>query len=512
MRRTWLLAALAFVVAAVAGAPGVAQASFPGTNGKIAWTRTVDSPAEPRCVYTANSNGTAEAPLLPCDSDYETNPRWSPDGNQIAYQGFAGQLDLVNTDGTNLREFFFAPGAWTTGHSWSPDATEIAVSWFDCFDDGSCGSRLEKLNSSTGAVTTILNTPDYVSVPDWSPDGTKIAITRNFQLYSIQPSGAGLTALAPGAPGDNHSPSWSPNGSKIAFVSNRDENEEIYVMNANGTGQTRLTSNVSFDSTPRWSPDGTKIIFQSDREDGNHDIWVMDADGTDQTRVTTDVGYDGAPDWRPIPVNGYVRPKNAASIRSALVPAYNQCTASNRMHGPPLAHPSCNPPVRSSGQLTVGSPDANGKAANLDAFVRYVSIVGNAGTPADEADISIQVSVNDVYRASGLTDYDGELAARAITRVTDRLNSPHPGGQGAGTAADHGLFATIPCVTTADPNTGATCNLTTTADSLLPGRVLEGKRSVLEFLSVRVDDGGPDDNGDTVGDNTPFLTQGIFVP
>ena len=48
------------------------RSAFPGKNGKIAFWRTVDSATEPRCTYTANSNGTGETPLLGCDADYET--------------------------------------------------------------------------------------------------------------------------------------------------------------------------------------------------------------------------------------------------------------------------------------------------------------------------------------------------------------------------------------------------------------------------------------------------------
>src|SRR5262245_4192760 len=58
-------------------------------------------------------------------------------------------------------------------------------------------------------------------------------------------------------------------------------------------------------------------------------------------------------------VVGFARPRGATPLRAALVPAYNACTASNRTHGPALAFPSCNPPVRSSSVLTVGTPDAN---------------------------------------------------------------------------------------------------------------------------------------------------------
>ena len=80
-------------------------------------------------------------------------------------------------------------------------------------------------------------------------------------------------------------PAWSPDGTKIAFTSDRDGIPKIYVMNADGTNQTRITDNPASDEAPAWSPDGSKIAFTSDR-DGNPEIYVMNADGTDQTRLT----------------------------------------------------------------------------------------------------------------------------------------------------------------------------------------------------------------------------------
>jgi hypothetical protein len=67
------LAAFALLVSVMACLPAMAHASFPGTNGKIAFQRNVESPVETRCTYTANSNGTGEAVLLPpCDPEYRT--------------------------------------------------------------------------------------------------------------------------------------------------------------------------------------------------------------------------------------------------------------------------------------------------------------------------------------------------------------------------------------------------------------------------------------------------------
>jgi Tol biopolymer transport system component len=82
---------------------------------------------------------------------------------------------------------------------------------------------------------------------------------------------------------------------KIIFTSDRDGNDEIYVMNTDGSGQTNLTNNPATDSRPAWSPDGLKIVFTSSRDD-NSEIYVMNADGSGQTRLTTNPATDISPD------------------------------------------------------------------------------------------------------------------------------------------------------------------------------------------------------------------------
>ncbi len=83
----------------------------------------------------------------------------------------------------------------------------------------------------------------------------------------------------------------SPEQTKIAFVSDRDGNVEIYVMNADGSEQINLTNNPASDWFPSWSPDGKKIVFNSDR-DGNYEFYVMNADGSEQKRLTNNRAYD----------------------------------------------------------------------------------------------------------------------------------------------------------------------------------------------------------------------------
>jgi len=85
---------------------------------------------------------------------------------------------------------------------------------------------------------------------------------------------------------------------RVVFESYRDGNWEIYAVNPDGSGLTRLTANGAQDVTPVWSPDGTRIAFVSDR-DGNPELYVMHADGSAQTRLTLDPAADLLPTWSP---------------------------------------------------------------------------------------------------------------------------------------------------------------------------------------------------------------------
>ena len=97
--------------------------------------------------------------------------------------------------------------------------------------------------------------------------------------------------------GSSFDPAWSPRGDKIAFVSTETGNDELYVMNADGTNPQRLTFNSwEWDKHPTWSPDGNQIIFYSNRESGRRQLWIMNADGSDQ-RTVLDSPYN---DWDPV--------------------------------------------------------------------------------------------------------------------------------------------------------------------------------------------------------------------
>jgi Tol biopolymer transport system component len=107
--------------------------------------------------------------------------------------------------------------------------------------------------------------------PSWSPDGTRIVFSFGLgrfrgdvtDIFVIDVNGANRVNLTKGRHKNNSVPAWSPNGTKIAFRSNRDENFDIYVMNADGKNSKNLTLHLDSDTWPTWSPDGRKIAFES---------------------------------------------------------------------------------------------------------------------------------------------------------------------------------------------------------------------------------------------------------
>ncbi len=133
---------------------------------------------------------------------------------------------------------------------------------------------------------------------DLQPDlvGGKIVFTSerdgNQEIYVMSVDGAARARLTEDAAPD-WCPDWSPDASRIAFTSNRDGNSEIYVMGADGSTPTRLTHEPAADTCPEWSSDGKSIAFTSNRR-GSEQLYVMRADGTGAVQLTHDGGRDPA--------------------------------------------------------------------------------------------------------------------------------------------------------------------------------------------------------------------------
>ncbi len=115
----------------------------------------------------------------------------------------------------------------------------------------------------------------------------------NYEIYVMNADGSEQIRLT-NDPATDVSPAWSPDGRRLAFPSERNGSYGIYVMNADGSRQTRLTNYRDY--SPAWSPDGRRIAFLSQR-DNNQDIYAMNADGSGQVRLTNDPGEDVDPAW-----------------------------------------------------------------------------------------------------------------------------------------------------------------------------------------------------------------------
>ena len=162
----------------------------------------------------------------------------------------------------------------------------------------------------------LTNNPDSDASPAWSPDGKRIAFTSyrdgkvhaihgwpTAEIYVMDANGRKQRNLTNDRDNDR-SPSWFPDGKRIAFESDRDwlldkdgwRTNEIYVMDADGRNQRRLTENDVYDWEPSWSPDGKRIAFVAERN-GNLDLYVMDDDGGNPQNLTNNRHANFSPAW-----------------------------------------------------------------------------------------------------------------------------------------------------------------------------------------------------------------------
>src|SRR5581483_9196050 len=229
---------------------------------------------------------------------------------------------VMNADGSGQTQLTNSP-ALDRDPDWSPDGSKIA---FGSYRDGN--GEVYVMNADGSGQTNVTNNPGVDDRPAWSGDSNKIVFESdrddpnplgcsfcNFEIYVMNANGSGQTRLTTNPARDDF-PDWSPDGSKIVFTSDRDGNAEIYVMFADGSGQINITNNPAFDAQAAWSPDSHKIAFGSTR-DGNYEIYVTD--GSSTTRLTTNLAFDGAPAWQPLlPVSGDFNCDGVITVADAI--------------------------------------------------------------------------------------------------------------------------------------------------------------------------------------------------
>jgi Tol biopolymer transport system component len=255
-------------------------------------------------VYLINDDGTGVRPLETSGLIRYESPEWSPDGTRLVLSGTRSTEVL-----SDLYVLTLATGAPvllpnTRGGrhpAWSRDGGRIAF-----LGEPELGSEAVLVVDADGLNPLRLdvdfgsNTADY---PTWSPDGDRIGFVRNdfnefeevtaeIRVFDLRDSTQMLLYTAESVISDLV---WSPDGQSMAFT----QSEDIYVLDVrNPSTPRRLTAGQARSYSPKWAPDGARLTFVSDR-DGDEEVYVMNSDGTGVARVTNSPGPDQDPAWRP---------------------------------------------------------------------------------------------------------------------------------------------------------------------------------------------------------------------
>lgn len=268
-------------------------------------------------VYLMDYNGQNKRLLRPETKEtYDFHPAWSPDGRWVAVASSysLNEIYLVNPDLPSEPRVLISTPRPTGYLSWSPDAKHLA---FAQKKKSEC-SEIFTIDIDSGELTQIthlshLSSGEPISPclsahrPQWSPDGTHIAFLYDFRLHIVDRNGQGLENLTEGiedlpALDDEIDPewvlnrvesfSWSPDGQQLVlelWVASNPQIHELYVVNRDGTGLTRIAEDPEMPDQryPSWGPDG-RIVFSAG--DG---FWLMNSDGSDMHRVGPDLDF-----WR----------------------------------------------------------------------------------------------------------------------------------------------------------------------------------------------------------------------
>jgi len=312
-RRRALVAAGSALVVAAAAIVALALRPDGGGQGHVAGppARPAPLPADPLLVRLDTAAGwpnpchgdiartvpgakklTTLSPGAGCD----IHPRWSPDRKRIAFIRMKfgpSEAWVMNADGTG-RRLISDQVASGTQVSWAPVGGRVAYQGHD--------GEFYTIMIGASTPQRLTHSSRRKSDPAWSPDGKRLAFwlgeRGDEQIYLLDMQYPDTQWRLTSAPDGAVDPAWSPDGKQIAFTRRTaDGSSDIWVMNADGTGQRRIgAATAEREIDPSWSPDGTWIAY-SRGDWGTAQTWAMRADGTGRRVISVGSPYEGHPNW-----------------------------------------------------------------------------------------------------------------------------------------------------------------------------------------------------------------------
>jgi TolB protein len=283
----------------------VIQAEFGGSTAR-AEVRVVDRVLRNAIVYSTDEfgnptlaavrpDGTGRRRLM-LDQTPDTWPDVSPDGRRIAFIASGYSLAIMDADAQTISEgttfIFFSFNGHLAAPVWSPDGSQIAFR-SDVETPAGLVDRIFIINADGSGLRQLTpDDPGSDDAPSWSPDGARLVFTRDGVLQVITADGTGLTSL--GNIDHASEPDWSPDGTRIAYGTSAG----LRIRNADGSTPVALTSGQ--DGHPRWAPDNLRLVF-SRIVDGKSQLYIVNADGSGERRLSGGSAQESTPSWSPVP-------------------------------------------------------------------------------------------------------------------------------------------------------------------------------------------------------------------
>ena len=296
---------LTITIALAVSAPPAAEATYQGQTGRLAFGAFQTADRSQADIWSVTAGGHALRRLTDAPG-HDICPAYAADGKMIAFcSDRTGAYEIWVMDANGKQEHQVTSlGTYAVFPDFSPDGRRLV---FSAEPAGGGNTDLWVVPAAGGASKQVTSTPEALEeYPVWSPDGTTILFVRiagdftSSQLWTRNVQSGVETQLTFDAAFKDQTPDWSPDGSRIAY----NGDDDIWIMNADGTGQTNLTMSQSVEFGTAFSPDGSRIAFTGTDGPvpaGERYVQYMKVDGSDRRVLVATPGLAQAvPAWQPL--------------------------------------------------------------------------------------------------------------------------------------------------------------------------------------------------------------------